>query len=443
MASISTDANGNRRILFMGPNRKRKIIYLGRLPMKTARTVKAHVEDLAAALLGGHAPYPETSEWVGSRDDVMYGKLAAAGLVPAREPKPDGEPQGTTLAAFIDQYITARMIQKPNTLKNYHATERALVDFFGKDRLLAEITAGDCDDWRASQVAQGLAPATIGRTVKRARQFFRAAVRKRLIPESPMADVKAAPQDNKSREYFVSQEETEKVLAACPDAEWRLIVALARYGGLRTPSETFALTLDCIDWERNRVRIPSPKTACHAGRDSRSIPLFPELRAHLEAIFDAAPPGTTYVISRHRLGSANLRTQLLRIMERAGVKPWPRLFQNMRASRETELSRQHPLHVVTAWIGNSAPIAARHYLQVTDSDFDAALRRDAQSDAGATQNPTQQRAGNPGKLEQETTQAPETKGLCSHLPTFAVIYKRTLYPLGESNPCRRTENPMS
>lgn len=276
---------------------------------------------------------------------------------------------------------------------------------------MAKINAGDCDDWRSNLVGLGLAPATIGRTVKRARQFFRAAIRKKIIVENPMQDVKAAPQDNKSREYFVTVEETEKIIAACPDGEWRLIVALARYGGVRTPSETFALTWRDIDWERGRVRVPSPKTACHAGRDSRSIPLFPELRPHLEAAFDAAGPGTVYVINRHRLAGANLRTQLLRIMDRAGVEPWPRLFQNMRASRETELARQHPLHVVTAWIGNSAPIAARHYLQVGDADFDAALQRDAQSDAQTTQNPTQQRTGDSGKLGQETTQAPGIQGL--------------------------------
>ena len=106
MASISTDSKGNRRIFFCGPNRKRKIIYLGGTPMKTARTVKAHVENLVAAILGGHAPDPDTSAWVGSRDDVLYGKLAAVGLVAAREPAAgDGAPTGITLAAFIDQYI--------------------------------------------------------------------------------------------------------------------------------------------------------------------------------------------------------------------------------------------------------------------------------------------------------------------------------------------------
>ena len=217
---------------------------------------------------------------MGSRDDVMYGKLVAAGLVAARGPVAgDSKPESITLAAFIDQYITARQIQKPNTLKNYKATKRALLDFFGEERLLAEITPGDCDDWRSHQVGLGLAQATIGRTVKRARQFFRAAVRKKVIAESPMADVKAAPQDNKRREYFVTVAEAEKIISACPDAEWRLIVALARYGGFRTPSETFALTWGCIDWERDRVRIFSPKTECHAGREVANDSPIPRVAA--------------------------------------------------------------------------------------------------------------------------------------------------------------------
>ena len=66
---------------------------------------------------------------------------------------------------------------------------------------------------------------------------------------------------------------------------------------------------------------------------------------------------------------------LLRIITRAGAKSWPKLFQNMRASRETELSETHPIHVVCAWIGDSAAIAAKYYLQVRDSDFDRAAAR--------------------------------------------------------------------
>ena len=74
-----------------------------------------------------------------------------------------------------------------------------------------------------------------------------------------------------------------------------------------------------------------------------------------------------------------LRTQFERIIRRAGAKPWPKLFQNMRASRETELAAQYPLHVVCAWIGNSPAVAKAHYLQVTEADFAKAVQNPVQS----------------------------------------------------------------
>ena len=178
------------------------------------------------------------------------------------------------LGDFIIQYIAARPGMKPNTLKNYRQTERSLVDYFGLDRLLTEITPDDCDDWKAHQEAKRHAPATIGRNVKRARQFLRAAVRKKLIAENPMQDVKAPAQVNAARMFHVSCEVTERILTNCPDAEWKLIVAMARFGGVRTPSETFALMWADVNWAENRIRIPSPKTACHAWRESRTIPFY-------------------------------------------------------------------------------------------------------------------------------------------------------------------------
>ena len=62
----------------------------------------------------------------------------------------------------------------------------------------------------------------------------------------------------------------------------------------------------------------------------------------------------------------------MKIIRRAGLKPWPKLFQNLRSTRQTELAEKHPLHVVCAWLGNKAAVAAEHYLQVTDADFSKA-----------------------------------------------------------------------
>jgi hypothetical protein len=57
---------------------------------------------------------------------------------------------------------------------------------------------------------------------------------------------------------------------------------------------------------------------------------------------------------------------LLKIIRHAGLTPWPKLFQNLRSSRQTEFAESFPSHVVCAWIGNSETVAAKHYLQVTD-----------------------------------------------------------------------------
>jgi len=138
------------------------------------------------------------------------------------------------------------------------------------------------------------------------------------------------------------------------------------------PSEHLALTWSDIGWERGRIRVTSPKTAHYEGRGERTIPLFPELRPLLEEAFEAAPEGSRYVIARWRDTQTNRRTHLLRIIRRAGLKPWPKLFHNLRARRQTELAAEYPLHVVCEWIGNTRAVAQEHYLRVTDADFERA-----------------------------------------------------------------------
>jgi len=220
-----------------------------------------------------------------------------------------------------------------------------------------------------------------------AKLFFGAAKRKRLIPENPFSDLKAAIRSNPTRFYFITREEARKVIDACPDAQWRLLFALSRFGGLRCPSEHLALRWGDIDWERGRITVRSPKTEHHPGGESRVIPLFPELRPFLEQVWDQAEPGTQYVITRYRNDNANLRTQLNRIIAKAGLKPWPKLFQNLRSTRETELAEKYPMHVVCKWIGNTEPVAAKHYLQLTDAHFDQAIHDGEEAAQKAAQYP--------------------------------------------------------
>ena len=365
MASISRQPNGHKTIQFADGNGTRKSIRLGKVPLSTAKAVRVKVEHLVAASITGHALDDETARWVAGLDSTLADRLAAVGLIPKRA--------AATLASFIDGYIASRGDVKPSTATVYGHTRRCLVEHFGESKPLRDITPGDADDWRRWLVTdQKLADNIVRRRCGIAKQLFRVALRKFLIRSNPFAELVSATHGNPKRLYFVTREDTAKVLEACPNAEWRLLFALSRYGGLRCPSEHLRLRWSDIDWERGRFTVHSPKTEHHVGGDSRVVPIFPELLPYLRESFELATDGAEYAITCYRNTSTNLRTQLTRIIKRAGLTPWPKLWQNLRSTRQTELEECYPSHVVCSWIGNSESVAAEHYLQVTDDHFERA-----------------------------------------------------------------------
>lgn len=97
----------------------------------------------------------------------------------------------------------------------------------------------------------------------------------------------------------------------------------------------------------------------------------------LEEAKDANVRHSHKVVNKHGGSQKNLRTRLLRILQDAGVAPWPKLFVNLRASRRTELQEMFPDHVVNSWMGHSSRVAEKHYLQVTPDHWAKAVGGDA------------------------------------------------------------------
>ena len=149
----------------------------------------------------------------------------------------------------------------------------------------------------------------------------------------------------------------------------------------------------------------------HPGGESRIVPIFPELRPHLEQVFDEAEPGTEYFITRYRQANVNLRSQLLKIITKAGLTPWPKLFQNLRSTRETELAEKYPIQVVCEWIGNSPQVASKHYLQITPEHYekataDSPIQRWDEDKAEALQNAQQYTRKPTGKVVYKKSESP-------------------------------------
>jgi len=161
-----------------------------------------------------------------------------------------------------------------------------------------------------------------------------------------------------------------------------------REGGLRCPSEILRLRWEDILWDKDRFWVHASKTEHHEDGGLRQVPLFPELQELMLEAFEEAQPGEEYIIASYRGGETNLRTQLTKIIKRAGHEPWPKLFQNLRSTRETELIRDHGIAAACEWVGNTPLVALKHYAQVTEEDVQRAAGKACQTkENDAVQNP--------------------------------------------------------
>ncbi len=379
MASLCKHPNGSRYIKFssgetpaIAGKSDRPKITLGKVTQKQAETMQRHIEHLCRARKTGTAAPNTTAEWLESLSDTMWKRLERVGLVDARQGK-----HQLTLSEWISQYTARRKDVSAGTLRIWGNATRNLKAYFPPATRLDEITPQDTEAFSIwLRTDEGLADNTVRKRCGIAKQFMAAARRAKLIDDNPFDGIACNVRENPSKFHFVSPDEAKAVLDACPDAQWRLIFSLWRWGGLRQ-QEVLAIRWEDVLWDTNRFVVHATKTAHHADGGIRIVPLFPELERAFRDTFDLAKPGgSPYVITRYRAGQ-NLGALFRKIVITAGLVPWPKLCQNLRSTRETELFKltNGNIKAVCDWIGNSPDVALRHYAQTTEDDFKDVLEK--------------------------------------------------------------------
>jgi site-specific recombinase XerD len=395
MASFNYDSDTRKAFMqFRDSSRQRRGIRLSGVSKLFAQRFHATVEKLHTAKETSGSIDNHTADFVRSLGDVYFDKLVKVGLVEPRQtelPEPTSpineEKPCVALGEFLTEYLQKRNDVKQSTLLVYRQIESNLNDYFEPGKPLDQITEGDVVDFGRWMHGRNYSRTTIDRRLSLCRTIFADVVRHRLLAVNPFDGFRKplrglVSRNNRKRIQIVSSEDILQVIEFAPDAEWRCLIALSRFGGLRVPSEALSLRWTDIDWHQGTIRVPCPKLEHLEGHEDRVIPIFSELRPFLQECFDTADPGSEFVITRNRppvlksgagWANANLRTRFEKIIKRAGLKPWPRLWHNLRASRQTELSDQFPAHVVCQWIGNSEIVAREHYLSVTPEHMQRAI----------------------------------------------------------------------
>ncbi len=372
MASLSIDSNGNATIQITTVDGRRFPVRIGKVGRQRAERIKDHVGELELTRRGGIEPSAATRTWLADVKGPLRSRLVRAGLC-----DPDKQ-RDLTLGGLTEQWQALKQkTVKPQTLVRLKQGPATLIEHFGADRRIDSINAGDADEWRAWALGsrdRRLSEATLRKRTSDARDLFGFALRKGFISgQNPFDHLPAASIANIDRRRYIDEQTAHRVMDALqgagtvPTWELRLLFALGRWCGMRLKSEPMALRWSDIHFDTGRIRVDSSKTGV------RYCPMFPELRPLLMDAFDHASEGQAHVMpSLQRLSSMALRKHVEAGIRRAGLEPWPKLFINLRSSRETDLAQNFPLHNVVAWIGNSEAVAQKHYLQTTDGAFERA-----------------------------------------------------------------------
>lgn len=275
----------------------------------------------------------------------------------------------------MDGQLHSQPLRSGCTIEQLEITARSLCKKFGEEKRIDQITPGDAEDYRKwlqkagnerKKYKTGLAQGTVRRRVGRSKQFFNAAIKHKIITDNPFADEASATTGNPERLVMVPADWIETCIRSAPCEDWRIILAFARYAGMRSHEARIQKWED-IDLANNTMLVRSNKTP-----PVRRCPIFPELRPHLLRARKMAPDGAVLVQTRYG-HTDNILTTLGKIITRAGLVPWEKPMQNLRATRETELLAHYPAKDVTSWLGNSPDVANKHYAMTMQASFDRAV----------------------------------------------------------------------
>ena len=278
-----------------------------------------------------------------------------------------------SLHELLERFYASKTHLKQNTQVSYKIMGNQLTAFFGKDCRIDSIHKLDCDHFKTQRLAKQAA-CTVSRNLRRARSIFKLAVDAGWLQHNPFKEVSSNAEVNLSRQCYIDCETVHTILPHCRDDHDRLLLALARFGGLRIPSEIQLLRFS--DFTNGIIRIHSDtKTG------AREVPLFGEIKEIFDRIVAAIDgenlPGNKpgeFIFGK--LG--NFRDRILAAIRTSGMEPWEKLFINLRSSCITDMAeRGYSEKCLDAMFGNSALVRSRHYIQFRqDKEYAKVLQED-------------------------------------------------------------------
>ncbi len=166
------------------------------------------------------------------------------------------------LSELFEQYLNEH--SKPNKSEKSYIRDKGMVDRILKefgDVTLVEVSARQISEYKARRRAEDAAAATVNKELSFLRHVFETAVVWKWLEDNPAARIPREKVRN-CIERWLTAEEEERLLKACPDWLWKIVVF-----GLNTgfrQGEILSLNWKQVDWSRKAILFWEQK---NGGRD--------------------------------------------------------------------------------------------------------------------------------------------------------------------------------
>lgn len=272
-----------------------------------AASIRLHVRRLVSSRRTG-TPALESEEWAQTRP-----KGALRDFLIKWRLLEDTSDRERTIGDICDHFQKRNV--KPLTLLVFKQVGKNLIDFFGENKRLRDITPLDATEFEHylytaarkkggnDTAGAGLSRATVRKRIQRVRQYYIEAQRLKWADSNPFEGLEGGNTVNQSRWEYIPRETVLEVMANCTNLEIRARIALMRFAGCRGESEFKCLewNADWIRWsadgKQGTVRLHRTKTENSGAYADTILPMDTELEKALRDLYDSVPAGTVKVFT--------------------------------------------------------------------------------------------------------------------------------------------------
>jgi integrase len=271
------------------------------------------------------------------------------------------------LKEWSEQFLET--IGHNNTKRVYASCVRMLLQHFGEEVRLSQVTANRIEEYKQNRLTSGAGPATINRNLAVLRRMLKIAFRRRLIAQNPFDEVEFLSERQRRQPHILAFEEEARLLAVASPMLRTLVVLLVESGA--RVGEALALMWSDIDLANRSIRIRQSKTL--AGR--RLVPLSENCRTELSRWLEMTGPAfSPYLFFNPRNPDAHLLKlpkTWTKTLKKAKIEYFP--IYNLRATFASRLSAAgNSDNLVAGLLGHSTASIVHTYAKVLDE-----YRRDA------------------------------------------------------------------